>query len=317
MHGLSHYGINEYQLSQNLSTKEIAATAEEIPANSVENAKKKEVISATIKKALSPLGLEVKEEMERKLTTGTIEFIDTGSTARNTNIIGQGDFDYIMRLDNSIISDHEQFQKLKDRLIEVLGEEHRNEIVNGNFRFKNVKIEGLDQPIDIDISFIEKTDKIEYSSDQALKDRLHTIQTEHQEQYNVILANIIEAKKTLKGGISGIGIENWILQNRGSLLDAAQSFLDASEGKSVEEFKETYSIWDFGENHYSDEENIYHYDNFITNLTAEGYQKMKTTLSKYISKAHDKTELDAMLNDSTSKTTAVRENMSSVTSLNH
>ena len=326
MQGLSHYGINEYQLSQNLSTKEIAATAEEIPANSVENAKKKEVISATIKKALSPLGLEVKEEMERKLTTGTVEFIDTGSTARNTNIIGQGDFDYIMRLDNSIISDHEQFQKLKDRLIEVLGEEHRNEIVNGNFRFKNVKIEGLDQPIDIDISFIEKTDKIEYSSDQALKDRLHTIQTEHQEQYNVILANIIEAKKTLKegdvykkqqGGISGIGIENWILQNRGSFLDAAQSFLDASEGKSVEEFKETYSIWDFGENHYSDEENIYHYDNFITNLTAEGYQKMKTTLSKYISKAHDKTELDAMLNDSTSKTTAVRENMSSVTSLNH
>ena len=174
--------------------------------------------------------------------------------------------------------------------------------------------------------FIEKTDKIEYSSDQALKDRLHTIQTEHQEQYNVILANIIEAKKTLKegdvykkqqGGISGIGIENWILQNRGSFLDAAQSFLNASEGKSVEEFKETYSIWDFGENHYSDEENIYHYDNFITNLTAEGYQKMKTTLSKYISKAHDKTELDAMLNDSTSKTTAVRENMSSVTSLNH
>lgn len=326
MQGLSHYGINQYQLSQNLSTKEIAATAEEIPANGVENAKKKEEITATIKKALTPLGLEVKEEMERKLTTGTVEFIDTGSTARNTNIIGQGDFDYIMRLDNSIMSDHEQLQELKDRLIDVLGEEHRNEIVNGNFRFKNVKIEGLDQPIDIDISFIEKTDKIEYSSDQALKDRLHTIQTEHQEQYNTILANIIEAKKTLKegnvykkqqGGISGIGIENWILQNGGSFLDAAQTFLAASEGKSVEEFKETYPIWDFGENHYSDEKNFYHYDNFTTNLTLEGYQKMKSTLSKYLSKTHNKIELDAMLNDSIGKTPTAIENMSPVTSLNH
>lgn len=318
MQGLSHYGISTYQPSPNLSSDEIALLAEEIPAIESDNKRKKDAISATIKKALSPLGLTLKEEMETKLTTGTVEFIDTGSTARNTNIPGKGDFDYIMRLDNRIMSDSEQLQRIKDRLIEVLGEEHRSEVLNGNFRFKNVRIDGIDEPIKIDISFIQKTDKITYSSDEALKDRLQTIKTKHPEKYNTILANIIEAKRTLKegevykkqqGGISGIGIENWILQFGGSFSEAAQSFLKASEGKTVEEFKVAYPIWDFGKNHYSDEKGFYPYDNFTSNLTTEGYKKMKSALAQYLAKDHNKSELNDMLSNAAEKPEIAKEHI--------
>ena len=132
---------------------------------------------------------------------------------------------------------------------------------------------------------------------------------EHPEDYKFVLANIIEAKTILKegevykkqqGGISGVGIENWILQNGGSFQDAATSFMEASKGKSLAEFKETYQIWDFGENHYADEKGIYKHDNFISNLTEEGYTKMQQQLSNYLEKTKSKNELKAMVDEKSS-----------------
>ena len=151
--------------------------------------------------------------------------------------------------------------------------------------------------VDIDITFTEKTDKVSYSTDMALQDRLATIQRNDPEKYKYVVANILLAKQVLKeanvykpsrsdenqGGLGGVGIENWILQNGGSFIDASESFLAASEDKSFEEFKQNYQIWDFGENHMPSSTNPYPHDNFVSNNMSEaGYRKMVQTLKEYL-----------------------------------
>jgi len=150
----------------------------------------------------------------------------------------------------------------------------------------------------LDITFMQKTNKINYSTDSAIKDRLNIIKGNDPEKYNLVIANILLAKQILKnaqvykskrsneqqGGLGGVGVENWILNNGGSLIDAAKSFLDASNGKNFTEFKETYYIWDFGENYMSAsfERTNYLHDNFVNNMSEEGYDKMKECLKKFL-----------------------------------
>jgi hypothetical protein len=132
----------------------------------------------------------------------------------------------------------------------------------------------------------------------ALQDRFETIKKNDPERYKYVIANILLAKQVLKeahvykperkdssqGGLGGVGIENWILQNGGSFTDAAKSFLEAAKkAKSFQEFKEIYPIWDFGENHYvGKKEDLYSHDNFVDNMNESGYEKMCTALSKYL-----------------------------------
>ena len=83
--------------------------------------------------------------------------------------------------------------------------------------------------------------------------------------------------------MGAVGIENWVLQNGGSFYKAAESFLKvANESKDLEEFRSKYSVWDFGENHISTEKNIYAHDNFVYNMSPEGYERMKEALERYI-----------------------------------
>lgn len=117
------------------------------------------------------------------------------------------------------------------------------------------------------------------------------------EKYKYVVANILLAKQVLKqaevykpnrgevpqGGLGGVGIENCILQNGGSFIDAAKDFLEAAEGKSFEEFKVNYQIWDFGDNHLAERRGQYPHDNFVANNMSEaGYSKMKKALKEYI-----------------------------------
>jgi hypothetical protein len=125
---------------------------------------------------------------------------------------------------------------------------------------------------------------------------LSSIKESHPKEYLLIISNILLAKKILKqfevykpnrgevpqGGLGGVGIENWILQNGGSLKRAAETFLEAAEGKSFEEFKQSYVIWDFGENHLITRKSIYPHDNFTYNMSEEGYEKMKKVLKEYL-----------------------------------
>ena len=86
-----------------------------------------------------------------------------------------------------------------------------------------------------------------------------------------------------QGGLGGVGIENWILQNGGSFIDAANSFVEAANGRNFDEFKKVYQIWDFGDNHLAERRGMYSHDNFVfNNMSEDGYQKMVQALKEYL-----------------------------------
>ena len=101
--------------------------------------------------------------------------------------------------------------------------------------------------------------------------------------------------------MGGIGIENWILQNGGSFVQACHSFLDAAVDENgdivpFEQFKDNYQLWDFGENHFSARKGTYLHDNFIEcNMNRNGYEKMVGAFQGYL-KSLDKayTETDTI-----------------------
>ena len=128
----------------------------------------------------------------------------------------------------------------------------------------------------------------------CINERLKAIYNQDIEKYKYVVANILLAKEYLKkagvykpnrgetpqGGLGGVGVENWILQNGGSFIDAINEFLEAAKGRTFKEFKKHYQIWDFGENHMS--KGKYKHDNFIANnMDEKGYEKMVYALRKY------------------------------------
>lgn len=297
MNGLSYFGEENYSFSENLVTEETEYLASQIEQNNYEVQGKREKINSIIKKSLQELGLHLKTNIDGDLTENYVELIDTGSTGRGTNKPGDGDFDFMMRLDKSILSNPSKLNELKQTILKNLGKEHSSELTEtGDFRLKSVQLDN-NINVDIDITFTEKTDKVLYSTDMALQDRLETIKKMKSEKYKYVVANILLAKQVLKkaevykpnrgeipqGGLGGVGIENWILQNGGSFIDAAKSFVEASEGKSFSEFQSIYQIWDFGDNHLAERRGQYVHDNFVANNMSEsGYQKMVYALKEYL-----------------------------------
>lgn len=297
MSGLSYFEEDNYSFSENLITEETEYFAEQIEQSNYEVQAKREKINNVIKKSLEELGLHLKTNIDGDLTKGFVELIDTGSTGRGTNKPGDGDFDFMMRLDKTILSNPTRLNELKQTILRNLGRENSSELTGtGDFRLKSVQID-TDMSVDIDITFTEKTDKVLYSTDMALQDRLATIQRNDPEKYKYVVANILLAKQVLKkaeaykpnrgeipqGGLGGVGIENWILQNGGSFIDAARNFVEAADGKSFSEFQSTYQIWDFGDNHLAERRGQYAHDNFIANNMSEaGYQKMVVALKEYL-----------------------------------
>ena len=297
MSGLSYFGEQNYSFSNNLITEETKYLAEQIEQSNCEVQLKREKINKVIKKSLEEIGLHLKTNIDGDLTEGFVELIDTGSTGRGTNKPGDGDFDFMMRLDRKVLENPLKLNELKQTILKNIGKENTSEVTGtGDFRLKNVEIDN-DTNVDIDITFTNKTDKILYSTDMALQDRLSTIQSNDSEKYKYVVSNILLAKQVLKkaeaykpnrgdvpqGGLGGVGIENWILQNGGSFIDATKSFVEASEGKSFEEFKTIYQIWDFGDNHLAERRGQYSHDNFVVNNMSEsGYQKMLQALKDYL-----------------------------------
>ena len=297
MNGLSYYEISSYNISDDLETPEILQMASKIDESEREVSIKRNAINETISKVIQKYGLKLKDHVDGDIQEGYVELIDTGSTGRGTNMPGNGDFDYMMRLDRSIMDNPDLLGKIKQDLLTVFGNGDSGVIGTGDFRLKDVKVEGLDVPVDIDITFVERTDKLAYSTDMCISDRLRNIRKQYPDKYSLVIANILEAKKIFKsagcykpdrgdnpqGGLGGVGVENWILQNGGSLKYAAMEFLEASEGKSFEEFRQSYKVHDFGENHLAQKKGIYPHDNFVyNNMSRDGYEKMKECLKQYL-----------------------------------
>lgn len=297
MSGLSYFDENKYIFSENMVTEETEYLASQVEQNNYEVQVKREKINEIVKKSLHELGLHLKTTIDGDLTEGFVELIDTGSTGRGTNQLGDGDFDFMMRLDRSILHNSASLDKLKQTILKNFDKENSGEVIGtGDFRLKSVKLDDKTK-VDIDITFIPKTDKVSYSTDMALQDRLTTIQRTSPEKYKYVIANILLAKQVLKqaeaykpnrgetpqGGLGGVGIENWILQNGGSFIDAAKSFVEAAEGTSFSEFQSNYQIWDFGDNHLAERRKQYCHDNFVlSNMSEAGYEKMVQALKEFL-----------------------------------
>ena len=310
MSGLSYYHTGDYQFAPDseldLPSTDVGKTTisstnaiiDQLPASIAEADHKHEVINQAIKQAITnipELNLSYKDYLDGDLTENIVEMIDTGSTGRQTNAPGSGDFDYMARLDRSILNDPAKKQQITDALLTAFGRENDGSaIVNGNLRLKQVSIDGLAEPVDIDITFAQKTNKVQYSTDMALADRLTNIKQQSEAKYQQVLANIIYAKQFLKaagaykprrspgakgiGGLGGVGIENWVLQHGGSFKQAARDFLTVADScSSFEDFCAHYPVWDYGENHKGIKNKPH--DNFVAdNMNQEGYERMKQAL---------------------------------------
>ena len=280
------------------STAELIASAKDNERETDE--KRNAIINQILKPVLAEYGFEFKPSIDGDISEGTAEVIDTGSTGRYSNAPKDGDFDFMMKLDLQFFRDSEKFNDFRNKLLERMGattpEEQGKALANGNIRIKNVKLESLDEPVDIDITFTHKTNKVQFSTDMALKEYYDSMPPEVREQ---VVANVLFAKKYLKakkvykrqqsdqdqGGLGGVGVENWIIQNGGSFIAAAKEFMAVAEQcESFEEFKSKYAIWDFGENHMI--RGVVSHDNFVVhNMNAYGYKKMKDALKEFLAQA--------------------------------
>lgn len=307
LRGLKPYSDEIYECSPNLVNDSTEIIVNQLRESREMIGKQRTIIYDALSKTLEELSghylfknmpLCLQTSISDDLLPGKVEVIDIGSTSRDTNVIKNGDFDFIIRLDRSIITSPIKMKLFRSTLLKNLGKDdvEREEVTGlGDFRLKNVQLD--DMMANIDVSFELKTDELSYSTDMALKDRLDSIKKQSPKQYDYVLANIILAKTVLKnagiykpksseepqGGLGGVGIENWILNYGGSFEDAAKSFVRLAENKSFEEFKKCYPIYDFGENHFSIRDGEYPHSEFIsTNMTNTGYERMVVTLKNYL-----------------------------------
>jgi hypothetical protein len=272
---------------------------------------KRKIITDKIKEILvSSLGAtQINDTILNDLSQGNIDLLETGSTSRGTNVPGDADYDFMTRVGRNDLNNTAAV--IRD--LNSLFSPQTNISHDNRFRGKDIKLDGIEEPIDIDISFTQKRDKVDYSTDTCLSDLLRTIEKEYPEQFPLVKANIVYAKKILKagkayksrrsseaeGGLGGIGVEYWILQNGGSFINAVNSFLAQAvkDGNIIpyEEFKDKYQIWDFGKNHEpkeikigsserigSSKKIVFPYDEFVScNMSKEGYLKMIKTLLEF------------------------------------
>ena len=280
----------------------------DVAENEKEVKRKNSAILTAMANSLAGTGLQLRGHIDSDLTPGFIEVSSTGSTGRGTNVPGDGDFDYIFRVDREIFEDSSRLNELSQRLFGAIRLTQNSEVRNGekptDIRTKHVHVDGMDDEVDIDITFVQRTDQLTYATEDCVSDYLSNFSKDERTQ---VVKNIIAAKKIFKnkkyecykpkhaggedesgkplaqGGLGGVGVENWILQNGGSLSAAARSFLVAAGVhnnpdatlKPFEQFVKDYQLWDLGSNHLAEERGRYPHDNFIANnLNADGYQKI-------------------------------------------
>ena len=317
--GIKRYDSSEYKLSNDLNLPDLYDENNNLIIPGIESIKKmkrqefKEVEQYKVKVfdhlknwiTNNTNSNIVKDNLSLELKYGEADLIGIGSTARGTNLPNDYDYDYYLRLDKRNLYTYDEKNCLISNLKNL--EKNLNEYLNpsknipgkeGRVRGTGINIDGLEKTIDIDVTFTQKTNKTTYSTDMALEERLNNIKENNSDKYEDVIANIVLAKYVLKkancykpdrsdsnqGGIGGVGVENWILQNGGSFKNSCLEFLSAAtiDGQMVpfNEFKQKYFIWDLGENR--ENRNEYPFDNFINNMNESGYKKMYNALSTYV-----------------------------------
>ena len=288
MAGMKYYNDDQFVFSKNLAVDDdIKFIRENIDRNNADATIKKQKIYEILRRKFAELGIELKDYFDLDISLGNVQLIDTGSTGRGTATGITSDFDFIMRIDSNMDEN-----KIKSMIFKAFNIPSSADKMK-NIRVTGIKIDDSLPPIDLDISFLKKSESNFYSTDRALKERLEQIKKQDDEKYRDVVANIILAKQVLKnagaykpnharekaeGGLGGVGIENWILQHGGSFYDAAKSFVDIAGRCNFEEFCNRYKIWDYGMNFYTGE-----YEEYVSqNMSRAGFEKMKSALEQYL-----------------------------------
>ncbi len=263
-------------------------------------------VSATVqivlKDALTRNGIELKNPQDHSL--GGARMFDIGSTGRGTHLLGGGyDFDYTMRIDDS--GEESAFNKHMDVVAmlkkELGGNDDSHELHGGGYQLRLGACAIGGETVDIDIAIMPNSEVDYLTSHEAVEKRLEWIRIHHgEEAYLETKANILLAKSQLKagkaykkvedGGFGGIGVENWILQNGGSFVEACRTFRSAAydtngERVPLDEFKNRYSIVNPGVN-FRDKQ----HDDYIRYLKQTGYDAMLSVVERYVGEGVVKTE---------------------------
>ena len=305
--GLPYYSSAEYIISSKLDFPGIDELVEIKKVDMQKTAEKEKIVRGKVEEIIKNSKLDVdtiaiSDTLSKDLTEGILQLIGTGSTSRGTNVPDDSDFDYMLKVDKKV------YMHTTDTLIANFKtmEHEEDNSHDKRVRLAGVTVEGLEEPFDIDISIEQKKNNIQYSTEMALEERLKTIRKQSPDDYYKVIANIVYAKQFLKeigvyksarvnpklGGLGGVGVENWILQNGGSFRQACETFLEkafdpkTSEMVPFSDFKKVYTVWDFGENHES--KGKHPFDEYVSlNMNEAGYNKLVKELPKKLKEINE------------------------------
>lgn len=263
------------------------------------------LIRNSIREALEEIGTTLRDPESPEIRGA--DLLNTGSTGRMTNLAGDYDFDFILRVDKGYEEklneigqkikakfdyqeDHSHSPRLDYYQVQLKGVGGMINADNQVETWEELLGEGAPTTIDIDIGISPKYVLVVFGSHDAVREKIESIANE--EDRELVIGNILLAKRILKeggayervkdGGFGGIGTENWILANNGNIIQACKSFLEAAldiDGNIIpfSEFKKRYRILNPGFNL-----RYMNHDNYIENMREEGYRKMVNVLINFL-----------------------------------
>ena len=254
----------------------------------------KQLVENQLVDILQAEGIDLHREYDERIFGAIVS--DTGSTGRGTNKAAGMDFDYVVQLDAEVFdTQKETLNQAYREHFASLNPEEVNGYVKGDvvmIRFFGVEIEG--EKVDVDISIGPKGSAFsEPASHEAVIQKFTAIEEQHgpealqEVKEQIILAKTVLGharayKKEEHGGIGGIGVENWILNNGGSFAQACRTFAEAAhteagEIKPLEEFKKDYKLYTYntGTNlRFAAGKFARKHDNYLESLQSAAYAKI-------------------------------------------
>ncbi len=280
LYGLSYYGYPDFKFSSNLVNEDVLYYNDKINDNIKYASEKNNFINNTVRDVCSSFGLDIKTMIDGDIRKGSVEFINIGSTGRGTNTFKDKNFNFVLRFDKEIILNKDNFTAIKDNLVKSFGKE---DVLLEDDKLVLKDVDVLGDLVDINITFDSRKDRIVYSNDMALRDRLNSIRMQDSSKYMDVISNILVGKEILKdSGLKEEAIEDMILQNGGSFVDFSREFLNAADGHNFSEFKDLYYVFSFGEDFDLLKKSEYPYINYIDNIDSNNYENIKNILKKYL-----------------------------------
>jgi hypothetical protein len=273
--------------------QKINELAQQIDEDKIEVSQRMEAIQSILREILSEEGITLKSKYDHGLLGADLS--DTGSTGRHTNRIGDYDFDLSLKLDDT---DMTKVPGIVKKIVDTLGGTDNNSSGNAGDGYYQLRLTGCKlggDTLDIDIGFTKKSELTVFASHNSIQEKLTSIEKNlGHEAYLQTIANIVLAKQILsegnaykKGdhaddGMGGIGVENWILSNKGNMIEAFTSFWKASHDEkgdiiSLDDFRKRYRILDAGYNI-----KFGNHDNYVYVLKNRGYMAMIATIGRYL-----------------------------------